>query len=180
MKLPRHQEIKRMVMSENKRCFCQPLWVVVLFFSLPLSLIGQRLQPSVLASAGGVIQLPQTGTLSWTLGEIIVEQVREERFLLTQGFQQAELTISTSYYNTDFAFAIHMYPNPASDHVVLGSDYPGLLKFILTDLSGKLIHEGSFMTHHQFPVDQIPAGHYSLTVREGTWLLRTFLLEKIH
>ncbi|MCX6271608.1 MAG: hypothetical protein NTU44_10380, partial [Bacteroidetes bacterium] len=66
----------------------------ILFITCLLSSISaycQSVSPSVTASSGGFV-IGTTLTQSWTLGEAVVETFTAPGMVLTQGFQQGELT----------------------------------------------------------------------------------------
>jgi hypothetical protein len=73
--------------------------------------------PEVIASSGAYFnEFP--ASLSWTLGESVIETVKEDRFMLSQGFHQGNYEIVTAGGDDeDYLFRVEVYPNPSRDIV---------------------------------------------------------------
>ncbi|TNF50411.1 MAG: T9SS type A sorting domain-containing protein [Bacteroidetes bacterium] len=71
---------------------------------------------------------------------------------------------------------VHLYPNPTSDDLKIQSDIR-LLHAVVTDLSGKVIHETALTGHiAQLGVQSLPAGHYLVRIEmEGRVVYRRFV-----
>ena len=83
---------------------------------------SQMLSPEVIASGGDFFVSP-AGSLSWTLGEPVVETISNSaiQLILTQGFQQP-VEIDTTVGIGDIGLSnvfVNLYPNPASDYIYL-------------------------------------------------------------
>ena len=71
-----------------------------------------------------------------------------------------------------------IYPNPASDHILIGSDYYGNFKIL--DITGKLILYGYTYSNKNIDVSSIQAGAYIIIVfnLEGTSELQSILIKE--
>jgi hypothetical protein len=85
-------------------------------------------------------------SLSWTIGEGIIETFSNESLTLTQGFLQPNLKVTALNDIEQNAFEVRVYPNPTPD--LLNFEYDldkeqGIL-VQLYDLSGKVLYSKSF------------------------------------
>ena len=121
------------------------IFLITLFSAIVISGIAQYNYQSQISSAGDFYE-SSNFSLSWTLGEITTETLVGSEFILTQGFQQSELTvigIDESSINNDYSILI--YPNPSYGivHLVINpielnpSDVPN--RYHLYDIQGKLL-----------------------------------------
>ncbi len=103
-------------------------------FSLPLQ------AQEVIASSGNYYQ-NENGTISWTLGETAIETYSSADMILTQGFQQPAIIISTYTEELDADFQISAYPNPTKAHVILstGKKHTDNLTYRVYDMQGQLV-----------------------------------------
>lgn len=153
-------------------------------YLLSLMLLGlfvaesQTLSSSVISVAGGYEKTPSGMSLSWTIGEPIVDPLRSGDLVLTQGFQQPDLKISTAFTDPGFEAALSVYPNPASDYLQLETDYEQPIQFHLVDLSGKLINAGVWSQRHAVDVRDLSAGPYALYFIAKERMVKSVLINK--
>ena len=67
----------------------------------------------------GIYNTNEDGSLSWTLGETVIETVSNESGVLTQGFQQSWFFITPVEEIDTPGIDISIYPNPVNDIVTL-------------------------------------------------------------
>jgi len=103
---------------------------------------SQSLSPSVIALAGGFEKTPSGISVSWTLGEPIVDPLRSGNLILTQGFQQPDLRVSTGFEDPSFTSHLTTFPNPVSAELIMETDYTQSNIYRMVDMTGKLIREG--------------------------------------
>ena len=139
---------------------------------------GQYLSSSVIGLAGGYEKTPNGMTLSWTVGEPVVDPIRSEKILLTQGFQQPGLKVATGFEDPTFESSLQVYPNPVGQVLQMQSDYPASLDFRLVDMTGKLILQGSWITEHTMDVSQLSPGMYALYYLAEGRMVRSELISK--
>jgi len=106
------------------------------------STIAQNFSPDVISSAGETFQNNEV-QLDWTLGEVMTATLENNTNILSQGFQQPYLEI-TSINKLSSAFGnIKIFPNPTHDWInfdlTLNQNTTVLIR--LFDTNGKLIWE---------------------------------------
>ena len=88
------------------------------------------------------------GSLSWSIGEPIIENAFNSDIILTQGFNQSKLTVTAINEMIGLEMNISVYPNPTSDYLSIeaNTDQQKEFQINLYDLSGKLILQKDFFT----------------------------------
>lgn len=126
--------------------------------------------PEVIGSSGGSSdEFP--GFLNWTLGEAVIETIRDGASILTQGFQQSLYQlIATDNHLVAYAFMVEVYPVPTRNFVSLRvrsmSENPYLL-IELVDLVGtKIFREETreMDSSYQINLSHLPPGVFILSV----------------
>lgn len=81
-------------------------------------------------------------TISWSIGEGIIETFSNNEIVLTQGFHQPTLKITQIEEAEETDFQINIYPNPSADivNINLISDKEISCIAQLFDMSGKLLY----------------------------------------
>lgn len=74
---------------------------VILCMGISFACGAQTLSPSVIPAMGGYYTTP-SGSLSWTVGETMVQTLTDGSRILTQGFQQPEIQVRTGVLNGPF------------------------------------------------------------------------------
>ena len=72
------------------------------------------LAQEVIATSGDFHE-SDNGSLSWTLGEIAIETHSNTNNIITQGFQQTKLTITSIDEMRKEGISVNIYPNPTSE-----------------------------------------------------------------
>jgi hypothetical protein len=126
--------------------------------------------PEVIGSSGGSSdEFP--GFLNWTLGEAVIETIRDVTSILTQGFQQSLYQLNvTDNHLVEYAFTVEVYPVPTRNFVSLRvrstSENPYL--FIeLIDLVGTPIFRQETReidSSYQINLSHLPPGVFILSV----------------
>ena len=129
---------------------------------LPYLGMAQSIEPQVIASAGEHFDNGTT-QLSWTLGEVVIDTYDNGTNILTQGFHQTELTV-TSVEETLANIQLNMYPNPTSEllNIELGNNESDI-NLQLFDMSGKLVHQAkieAYQTKFVLPMNEVATGNY--------------------
>jgi len=125
---------------------------------LPLPLLSQTIEPSVIASAGG----GSPTLLTWTVGETAVQNIPSASNYLSQGFQQVLkennscalpaclkcIVIGVNEANND-NFSTEIFPNPASSNLTLlvSSSEEIPINITLTDLLGNVVYSSQASLH---------------------------------
>jgi len=145
--------------------------------------IGMNAQ-EVITTSGGYGETT-TGSLSWTIGEPVIETVSNSNNSLTQGFQQASYSVTGIKKSEDLSFQIKVFPNPASDLLnvaFITKEKPSVL-IELFDLNGKILFDEQVESTHlnkQINFTHYTPGTYFLRIRETSGkLLVTYQIQKI-
>ena len=148
---------------------------ILSFAALPVLGVAQSIEPQVIASAGehfsnGNVQL------SWTLGEVMIDTYDNGTNILTQGFHQTELTV-TSIEETLADVRLNMYPNPTMEflNIELGNNGSDI-ELQLFDMTGKLVHSDkieAFQTKYVLPMEKVATGNYLVQMQSIDGSLNT-------
>lgn len=146
------------------------LTVLVLLVLLSWTARAQRIDPAAVSSSGGFFQAPEV-SVSWTVGQTAVD-LRSGHFgTLSEGFQQAFLTVIPIRERT-IPFTLDLYPNPAR-HSLLVTLQGGRqeMTLVVYDLLGQPVlrqqlREGDTMA--RLPFAGLPSGMYLLVAFSGS------------
>ncbi len=112
---------------------------LILVLTASVSVKAQQLE---VVAASGDFYKNSSGSLSWTLGEAAIETLSESNYILTQGFQQSKITVTSVNELPGLDFTISVFPNPASDFLTVkvekNDGFTGLM-YHLYDINGKLL-----------------------------------------
>ena len=110
--------------------------VIIAFFLSGIAVYAQE----VVSTAGSYGETT-SGSLSWTVGEPVIETITDGTNTLTQGFQQSKLTVTAINDLKVPGIELSVYPNPTNSflsiEVKTGKQRDLLLS--LFNLNGKLI-----------------------------------------
>jgi hypothetical protein len=100
----------------------------------------------VISSTGGTGQ-NANGTLTYTLGELVIDTRTSGSTTITQGFQQSRLTVTSVKELQDLGFTIAAFPNPTSNFITIKVEKgkPEKITYSLIDVSGKPLHNGKLL-----------------------------------
>jgi hypothetical protein len=112
------------------------LFILVLVLITNINANAQQ----VVSSAGNMLQ-NSSGSLSFTIGELVIDTRSSSGKTLTQGFHQPKITITAINELADLKLTIAAYPNPTSDWVKLTIEKSTTknMEYALYDLNGKLL-----------------------------------------
>ena len=137
--------------------------------ALPLLGMAQSISPQVIASAGEHFA-NGSAQLSWTLGEVMIDTYADGNNILTQGFHQTLLTV-TSIEENLADLVLNMYPNPTSE--LLNIDLRNNdedLELQLFDMGGKLIHTDAITAHtgqYVLQMNKVESGKYLIRLQSA-------------
>ena len=141
---------------------------------------SQTLTPEVYATSGNYFTNTNS-SLSWTLGECVIETYSSTNNILTQGFQQSKFSITSIEENTNNSFFVLAYPNPTNSfiNICTESTEVGKMKVELLDIAGKLIHSETFQNNLQLNLSEYSSSVYFIRVcDENNNSIKTFKLIK--
>ncbi len=151
---------------------------VLLTFFFSLSTLHAQ---EVIATAGNHHEAGDI-SVSWTLGETIIETFKAGENILTQGFHQSKLTV-VSIDEIDLpGYNITAFPNPASSYVTLKIEAENYEKmsFRLYDFNGRLIERnriGGSYTNISFEGLK-PAAYFIRIIEDGKKLTTVKIIKK--
>lgn len=92
-------------------------------------------------NAGGGYHENTEGSITFSIGEVIIETLADGNLVLTQGFNQANVTVTAIGEIPGLDYELLAYPNPTKNFVILKIGRAKLtnLKYYLYDLNGKMI-----------------------------------------
>jgi len=112
-------------------------YLLILLFGLYAS----SLQAQEVVTTAGSHGETTSGSLSWTVGEPVIETITDGTNTLTQGFQQSRLTVTTINDLKVPGIELSVYPNPTNSYlsIEVKTDKQRDLLLSLFDINGKLI-----------------------------------------
>ena len=117
-----------------------------LIFSLALTAIlfpagswAQSFAPEIIGSAG-TFATSASGSMSWTIGEVMTETYSSTGNFFTQGFHQPDSLVIISVANP-IVQNFSIYPNPVTDNLYLDfSGTSGSFTIEIFDMQGKILN----------------------------------------
>ena len=120
-------------------------------------------------------------SVSWTIGEIATETYVNDNIMLTQGFNQGNITITDISEDLFAGINIIVYPNPVKDVFTIktGPENSMQLKAELYNLSGlKLITEQISAGNTLINMERYPESEYILKILNNLQEIKTFMIIK--
>ncbi|MDZ4846548.1 MAG: T9SS type A sorting domain-containing protein [Chitinophagales bacterium] len=164
-------------------------------YSLAFSLLlffaanAQSISRDVIASAGDYFTSP-VGSLSWTLGETVIETVENGSInvILTQGFQQSDerdFPIGIRQIPVSDVF-VSLYPNPTiqSIHMDVKYDNTSRIQIELVDMLGRVLNSDNLdvlkgqVSNYQLDVSSLASGMYLFRLTSNGNLLNSYKFQK--
>jgi len=120
-------------------------------------------------------------TIEWTLGEMMIETFAADDIVLTQGFHQPHLVVTSIDEIPGHDISIDAYPNPTTDfvNVRLHDDKYAEMEYSLFDEQGRLIRSSrleGLIT--EVSLNEQQAGIYFLIITRGSEEIKTFKVVK--
>jgi hypothetical protein len=110
--------------------------ILLILIALPMIGFGQVTTPSVVSSSGDSYSNGNV-IMDYTLGEIVVETHANSTTILTQGFHQGDLKVSTQVENISIKTKI--YPNPTTNFLIIELEKNVNADILVYDINGKLV-----------------------------------------
>lgn len=139
-------------------------------FSFLFVLGGTIQAQEVIASAGTEVE-SSGGSMSYTIGEMVVASTITDDGALTQGYQQGFLT-PTAIDEIPAELELSLYPNPAADYIIIESkSLSDFEQITMYDMSGRLIwsQNGNSSVDNKITVDFTghAAGNYIIRLADS-------------
>lgn len=121
-----------------------------------------------------------SGSIDFTLGEVIIDTETNGTNDITQGFHQTNWNF-VGLEDAAPEYSATIYPNPTSDYLNIQVNEYKEVSYVLYDSQGKLISGDSLNNEKtSVPVNELPSGGYSLVLTRNNTTLKTFKLVKTH
>lgn len=118
-------------------------------------------------------------SISWTIGESMIETYSNETNVLTQGFQQSRLTSSSIFELEDTGISVNIAPNPTTDFIHLYIDNFKDINYQLYDFNGKIIKKADVNSvETMISFSNLSYAVYFLKIMKGTKIIKTFQVIK--
>lgn len=141
---------------------------------------GKIFSQEVLSSCGGSAH-SSTGTISYTLGELVISTGTGSTRTITQGFHQSRTTITATLETAGSTFSIIAFPNPTSGIITLKptGELPNNLEYKVIDAEG-IIRMNGKLTDGQTGIflDQLSAAVYFIKIVRNGKDIKTFRVVK--
>jgi len=136
---------------------------LLILLCLPMIGFGQVTSPSVVSSSGDSYSNTNI-IMDYTLGEIVVETHANSTTILTQGFHQGVLEVSTETVNIDIKTKI--YPNPTTNYLIVELEKNVNAELLVYDINGKLVIKDKLINeqHKQLDFSFLIQGNYLLHI----------------
>ena len=152
----------------------------ILTICLLFSTLLNAQQLEVVNSGGGYHENSE-GSITFSIGEVIIETIAHGDLCFTQGFCQANVTVTAVNEIPGLDYELIAYPNPTKNYVILKITREKLsdLKYYLFDMHGKLIKtEQVKATETTIPFNFLIPSTYYLKVIDGQIEVKTFKIVK--
>jgi hypothetical protein len=156
------------------------LWLSLLY---GIGGYSQSVQSQVIGSAGDHFETNEA-QMAFTIGEVVTETFGAGDLILTQGFHQTNLMV-TSIEDLAAEFQLRVFPNPTVDLLSIDAQRsPESFSLELMDTAGRpLLLQRSMLngTTHQINLSNYPPGIYLLRLRtEDRKNIQTFKIVKLN
>lgn len=152
----------------------------------PVALFGQSAEREVIASSGGYTGATNL-RVTYTVGESVVTTGTSSSIIVTQGFQQPNLS-SVGIEEMDNGLSVNVYPNPVSDNLMVEINATNelLVNATIYDMQGKetgvavsnLKVNGTL--NHALDVSALSTGQYFISFTDEKRTLGTVRIQKVH
>jgi len=148
---------------------------------LLIALCATFLQAQEVVTTAGSYGETTSGSLSWTIGEPVIETITDGTNTLTQGFQQSKLTVTAINNLKVPGIELSVYPNPTNSFlsIEVKTDKQRDLQLSLFDLNGRLILQKKMAGNKQtIKMQNYKPATYILKVTEANKDIKTYQIVK--
>ena len=158
------------------------LGVFIITVLVPAYIMAQQGEPEVISSAGEVYR-NGTMELDWTLGEVMVQTFEKDEVMITQGYHQPYLTLTSSRGLQPGFADIKVFPNPVDQEFTVSVQLQkhAYIDLRLFSVLGQELWRRSSNTdswHELISSINWTPGQYFLTVSVDGSITRTISLQK--
>lgn len=130
--------------------------------------------------ASGSYHKNGSASISWSLGELAIHTLKTNESIITQGFQQTKLTVTSVDEIPGIRMIVSAFPNPVQENINLKVDGEIVnLKYAVYDLNGRLLRQGSFDSNPLVvPFYELKSGIYFIRIVKAGAEIQTFKIIK--
>ena len=121
-----------------------------------------------------------SGSIDFTVGEVVINTGTDGSNSITQGFHQSNWSL-VGVVDHDLSYEAIVFPNPTEDILNIRTHAFENVMYSLYDAQGKLIIQNKLSAEQTLiQVSHLAAGSYSLILNNKAQKLKTFKLVKIN
>ena len=140
--------------------------LLVLLYS-PIFIFGQVTTPTLITNSGGTFSNSSV-IMDFSIGELAVQTLQNNE-ILTQGFHQGDLKVTTAIFNLGIKTKI--YPNPTTKFIIIELEKNVNADILVYDINGKIVIEDKLNDENQKQLD------FSF-LKQGNYLLHINIADK--
>ena len=138
-----------------------------LFLCFPIFIFGQVTTPTVITNSGGTFSNSSV-IMDFSIGELAVQTLQNNE-ILTQGFHQGDLKVTTAIFNLGIKTKI--YPNPTTNFIIVELEKNVNADIKVYDINGKIVIEDKLNDENEKQLD------FSF-LKQGNYLLNINIADK--
>jgi hypothetical protein len=141
---------------------------------------AQTLKPDITTTTGDYYS-NAAGSLSWTMGEPIIETYSDGSNILTQGFQQSSYSVTAVENVNEPHVIVTVYPNPSDGIINIRSNENKNLNAELIEIEGKTVYRRVLENGQgEMNLGSLADGIYLLRVYDDSGkLIQTLKIQKV-
>ena len=141
--------------------------ILLLFLCFPIFIFGQVTTPTVITNSGGTFSNSSV-IMDFSIGELAVQTLQNNE-ILTQGFHQGDLKVTTAVFNLGIKTKI--YPNPTTNFIIVELEKNVNADIKVYDINGKIVIEDKLNDENEKQLD------FSF-LKQGNYLLHINISDK--
>lgn len=129
------------------------------------AILNQTGKTQDLIGVSGNTLKSETGSISFSVGEVLNETFVNDTIALTQGMQQVSISITPVSIDSKLFEAILVYPNPTSDYLNIKVPDDELIQISLLSIEGKIILTKELNSSFIMNISSLQVGEYILLIQ---------------
>ena len=142
-------------------------YVFFLFLCFPIFVFGQVTTPTLITNSGGTFS-NNSVIMDFSIGELAVQTLQNNE-ILTQGFHQGDLMVTTAVVNLGIKTKI--YPHPTTTFIIIELEKNVNADILVYDINGKIVIKDKLNDENQKQLD------FSF-LKQGNYLLHINIADK--
>lgn len=123
--------------------------ILLLLLYSPIFIFGQVTTPTLITNSGGTFS-NNSIIMDFSIGELAVQTFQNNE-ILTQGFHQGDLKVTTALINLGIKTKI--YPNPTTNFIIIELEKNVNADILVYDINGKLVLKDKLNDENQKQLD---------------------------